>query len=119
MSSEHSGLVPSQSLSMSSPQIAGMAAVYLTWNPTATPAEVRDHIIRFGRTGIVGDNLANNGAKEGAADIVARSIYNGMYTNVSGVWKTVINPQAKSAGAWTDAKEIFKKVSGVWTKIFG
>lgn len=105
--------------SMASPQVAGMAAVYLGWNPTATPAEVRNYITRYGQPGTVQDNLAQNGAKDGATDLVARSVYNGLQVKDAGEWKTVKDPQAKDAGTWQPVKEAFKKVSGQWVKIFG
>lgn len=104
--------------SMASPQVAGIIAVYLSMNPTATHADVLSFLTRFGISNAV-QNDSNGRTIGNAPNLTIRSIYNGLQTNDAGTWKTVKDPQAKDAGTWQPVKEAFKKVSGQWIKVFG
>jgi subtilisin family serine protease len=39
--------------SMASPHVAGVAALVLAWNPSFTPAQVRDNLVATATTGVV------------------------------------------------------------------
>jgi hypothetical protein len=41
-----------------------------------------------------------------------------IYSKVSGVWKTIDDPQVKVSGVWKDVQNAYVKVSGVWKEIY-
>jgi hypothetical protein len=54
----HTGATATNTISgtsMASPHVAGVAALYLSCNPSATPQQVRDALVNNATTGVVGD----------------------------------------------------------------
>jgi hypothetical protein len=41
-----------------------------------------------------------------------------IYSKVSGVWKTIDDPQVKVSGVWKDVQTAYVKVSGAWKEIY-
>jgi subtilisin family serine protease len=92
--------------SQASPQIAGMCALYLQTNPTATPAQVKEWIVSSANTAVI-----NRG---GSADYSDRSLFGSTAgvaylkssANITNVSKTFAKAQS---GNWQEVASIFVK----------
>jgi subtilisin family serine protease len=100
--------------SMASPQVAGIAAVYLSMFPTTTHAEFLQYLQDFGDADMTG-------VLDSSVNLTAHSLYNTLYQNQSSEWKSVKPHVLDSSiiAGWQNNINIFIKDSGTWTQVLG
>ena len=115
--------------SMASPQIAGIAALYLQANPTATPAQVKTWLLNnstaniYANTANVGANdYGNTSSQWGGNARVAYQAVQGItqIKDTTGTWKYVANVRVKTDDTtWANVQAIWTKVdSTTWRQSF-
>ena len=104
------------------PQIAGMAALYMQANPTATQAQVKSWLIANANTSIMystgqSDDYTNYQSQWGGNAGVAYQNIQGLSQIKTGVetWKPVKSVSVKNdSGTWTEVKNIWVKDGDQW-----
>jgi subtilisin family serine protease len=116
--------------SMSSPQVAGAAALYLQAHPTATPSEVKSALTTVATTTMIG-NVSTNPAGNDYSNTVSQWGGNAgvAYQNILGLtqiknssnnWVTVANVYVKTdSTTWTQVQNIYTKTdSSTWKQTY-
>jgi len=103
--------------SMASPQIAGMLALTVEYNPTMTQSEAIAWIQQHGQQSTVTDSVGNE--LQGSTTTLMYSVYNGLSVKDGGDWKTPPYPHVKDGGVWKPIDKIWIKNSGSWKIIYG
>jgi hypothetical protein len=110
--------------SMASPQVAGMCALYLQQNPTATPADVKSWIVenatntvdRRGNDASYTNQFSTLGATAGVA---FQNLQGFSYVkSETGSWDPVEKIYVKDNGTWKEVKSGFIKDNGTWKQVF-
>jgi subtilisin family serine protease len=116
--------------SMASPQIAGIAALYLQAHPTATPAQVKIVLLNNATTTMIGNistnpsgnDYGNNVSQWGGNAGVAYQAIQGVtqVKNNAGQWQPVQAVKVKTAtNTWSNVRTVWTKVdSTTWKQIF-
>ena len=111
--------------SMASPQIAGMCALYLQINPTATPAQVKSWITSNATETIYSTGLNNDYTNPysllGGASRVAYQPIQGLtrVKDATGTWKNVADVKVKTAeNTWSNVKTIWTKTVTGWRQTY-
>lgn len=99
--------------SFSSPIAAGIIALYMQTHWNANQDGVRKQM------SVYADNGEITGALEGAANLSATSLLNGMKFNIAGEIKPLAYPLIKSGGQWLRMKNIAVNDNGAVSTIFG
>lgn len=86
--------------SMATPHVAGVAALYLEQNPTATPSQVANAIITKGSGGVL------VGLGTGSPNLLVNSLFNGTYTPPTVDTQAPTTPIALNGSAWVDKARI-------------
>jgi subtilisin family serine protease len=116
--------------SMASPQIAGIAALYLQAHPTATPAKVKSVLTTVATTTMIG-NISTNPTGNDYGNIVSQWGGNAgvAYQSIQGLtqvkgtgntWQSPANVLIKtSANTWTTVNKVWTKTAGTtWTQVY-
>jgi len=112
--------------SMASPQIAGMCALYLQINPTATPSQVKNWI----KNNAVENTLYSTGLNNdytnpksllGGPNRIAYQPIQGLtrVKDATGAWKNVADVKVKTAtNTWSNVKTIWTKTISGWRQTY-
>lgn len=107
--------------SMASPQIAGICALYLQANPTATPAQVKAWLLAnatstLSNAGTDSDYTNDRSLLGGAPKVAYQNIQDiSRIKDANGNWKTIKKIYANNNGSWREVKTTYKNVNGTWT----
>ena len=115
--------------SMSSPQIAGSAALYLQAHPTATPAQVRSALINVATTTMIGNISTNPSGNDysntvsqwgGNAGVAYQSIQGLTQIKASGnTWQAPVNISIKTdSTTWTTVNKVWTKTASGWIQTY-
>ena len=116
--------------SMSSPQIAGAAALYLQAHPTATPAQVKSALISVATTTMIGNISTNPSGNDysnnvsqwgGNAGVAYQPIQGLTQIKASGnTWQSPANITIKTdANTWTTVSKVWTKTSAnTWVQTY-
>ena len=114
---------------MSSPQIAGSAALYLQAHPTATPAQVRSALINVATTTMIGNISTNPSGNDysntvsqwgGNAGVAYQSIQGLTQIKASGnTWQAPVNISIKTdSTTWTTVNKVWTKTASGWIQTY-
>jgi subtilisin family serine protease len=116
--------------SMSSPQIAGQAALYLQVNPTANASSVRSWVQNNSTSTMIG-NISTNPSGTDYSNVVSQWGGNAgvAYQSIQGVtqvktadaqWRTISNVYVKTGSStWTEVEYVYTKTDGsTWKQVF-
>ena len=113
--------------SQASPQVAGMCALYLQANPTATPAQVKNWLKTNANTsalyttGLTNDYSVTNSQFGGNAGVAYQAVQGlTQIKDNTGTWKYVANIKVKTdTNTWSNVRAIWTKVdSNTWKQSF-
>lgn len=118
--------------SMASPQVAGMCALYLQANPTATPAQVKDWVTSSANKSVLhkagtddyGNDRSIFGSSAGIAYLkmsenVVSNKYKSYAKDQSGSWKPVTGKFVKqSANTWAEIQSSYIKTANGWKQTY-
>jgi subtilisin family serine protease len=113
--------------SMASPQIAGICALYLQANPTATPAEIKTWLKTNANssalysTGLTDDYLSTNSQFGGNAGVVYQAIQGvlAQIKTADNTWKSVANVKVKTDDTtWSNVRAIWTKTISGWRQTY-
>lgn len=114
----------SSGTSMASPQIAGMCALYLQKNPTATPAQVKSWLLKNATTTILNTGTDNDYTNPrsllGSAPNVAYQNLKGLFyvKDNTGAWKQIKAVWINENGTWKQVSTSYYNINGTWTPTF-
>ena len=115
--------------SMASPQIAGIAALYLQAHPTATPTQVKTALLNNETTTMIGNIATNpsgndygNAVSQWGGNVgVAYQAIQGL-TQIkgnSGNWQSLKNISIKTAAnTWTTVNRVWTKTASGWVQTY-
>jgi subtilisin family serine protease len=116
--------------SMATPQIAGIAALYLQSNPEFTPAEIKTTLLNVNTTTMIGNISTNPTGNDygntvsqwgGNAGVAYQAIQGLTQIKDSGNnWVTVANVYVKTdSSTWTEVEYVYTKTDGTtWKQVF-
>ena len=114
--------------SMASPQIAGIAGLYLQAHPTATPAQVKSALTTIATATMIGNISTNPSGNDygntvsqwgGNAGVAFQSIQGlQQIKNNSGSWQSVANVYVKGVSSWEPVRAIYNKTTSGWIQVF-
>ena len=115
--------------SQATPQIAGISSLFLQFNPTATPAQVKTWLLNYATTTMTSNianvthaDYGNTSSQWGGNAGVAYSQIQGIskIKNASGQWTSIANVSVKTGSStWSTVKNIWTKTSnGTWIQTY-
>lgn len=115
--------------SMASPQIAGIAALYLQAHPTATPAQVKTALLNNETTTMIGNIATNPSGNDygntvsqwgGNAGVAYQAIQGlTQIKSSSGNWQSLKNIQIKTAtNTWSTVNRVWTKTASGWVQTY-
>lgn len=108
-----SGLVKKTGTSMSSPQTTGILAIYLSMFPNASRSMLNQMLNAYGKHDVLPVSTL-----QGSANLVLRSLYNGMRVKHQGSWKTVA-PFVFNSGSVTPIRKVLYKNASTLKRVLG
>jgi subtilisin family serine protease len=108
-----SGLLKKAGTSMSSPQTTGIVAIYLSMAPRLSLSRLNQMLTVYGKHDILPSSTI-----QGSANLVLRSLYNGVRVKHQGVWKTAL-PFVFNANSVAPVKKVLYKNASVLKRVLG